>query len=359
MPVELRDWGWDDFFARQLAGAPDGAAPARLTAEYGGCYGVMTAKGGALASLSGKLKHTAASSGEMPVVGDWVLLADKAGADRLPIIRVLERRSKLSRRTVGEAEEEQLIAANADTIFIVQSLDSNFSPRRLERMLAAVLQSGAAPAVILNKADLCADIPAREAETAAVSQGAPVLVLDSVAVSGYGALKPYLEAGRTLAFIGSSGVGKSTIINNLGAERQRTAAVRECDSKGMHTTTTRRLLRLDCGALLIDTPGMKEFGNWDAAAGLREGFDEVEALALECRFTDCGHAEGAPGCAVQAAIAAGKLEAARLESYRKLKKEEASQRARTEAEAYRKKKAGDKKLSRELKRYQQDNDKRK
>ncbi|OGS12026.1 MAG: ribosome small subunit-dependent GTPase A, partial [Elusimicrobia bacterium RIFOXYA12_FULL_57_11] len=307
--MKLEDLGWDVFFQRQLEAAAPGLIPARITAEYAGCYGVHHARGEALASLSGKLKHAAGATGEMPVVGDWVLLADRPGADRLPVITVLKRKSKLSRKAT-EDEVEQPIAANADTIFIVQGLDGNYNPRRLERLLVAVLESGAAPVIILNKADLCPDAARLAAETALQCQGIPVLVLNSLERGGYELLTPFLAKGRTLAFIGSSGVGKSTIINNLGAKKQKTAAVRKSDAKGVHTTTTRRLLPLEGGALLIDTPGMKEFEAWDAPAGLRENFDEIEALALNCRFTNCAHTTE-PDCAVRAALDAGVLAQAR------------------------------------------------
>ncbi|MCX5790793.1 MAG: ribosome small subunit-dependent GTPase A [Elusimicrobia bacterium] len=347
--MELEDLGWDDFFQRQLDAAAAGRQlPARITAEYGGCYGVEYARGTALASISGRLKHTAASTGEMPVVGDWVLLADKKNADRVPIMAVLKRKSKLSRKTAGEEATEQPIAANADTIFIVQGLDGNYNPRRLERLLVAVMESGAEPVVILNKADLCAEAGRLAAETRLQCAGITVLVLDSVSLGGYERLAPFLAKGRTLAFIGSSGVGKSTIINNLGAEQQKTAAVREGDSKGVHTTTTRRLLRLEGGALLIDTPGMKEFEAWDAPTGFRENFDEIETLALNCRFTNCAH-ETEPDCAVRAALDAGALDQARFANYLKLKKEAGYQKARADTAAQLKRKAGARRISRAAK----------
>jgi ribosome biogenesis GTPase len=330
--MKLEDLGWDAFFQSQLDAAGPGLIPARITAEYGGCYGADSGHGEKLASLSGKLKHTAASTGEMPVVGDWVLLADRPGAERLPIQAVLARRSKLSRKATDEEGAEQPIAANADTVFIVQALDSNYNPRRLERYLVAVRESGAAPVIILNKSVLRAEYAKCEEETSLLAPGVAVIALDSVSMLGYDRLAPFMAKGRTIAFIGSSGVGKSTIINNLGAKKQKTAAVRESDSKGVHTTTTRRLLRLDGGALLIDTPGMKEFEAWDAGAGFKENFTEIEQLALNCRFTNCGH-ETEPGCAVRAALESGALEAARYDNYLTMREEAALQKARLEAAA--------------------------
>ncbi|HBA60033.1 MAG TPA: ribosome small subunit-dependent GTPase A [Elusimicrobia bacterium] len=347
--MKLEDLGWNDFFARQLAAAGPGLLPARVTAEYGGCYGVDFGGGEKLAAVSGKFRHTAASAGEMPVVGDWVLLtADAPGAERLPIRAVLARKSKLSRKSTDTEGAEQPIAANADTVFIVQALDANYNSRRMERFLVAARESGAAPVVILNKADLCPEHAQRELETAELAAGLPVITIDSVSLAGYEKLAPFLAKGRTIAFIGSSGVGKSTIINNLGAARQRTAAVRESDSKGMHTTTTRRLLRLDAGALLIDTPGMKEFEAWDAPEGFRENFPEIEELALACRFTNCAH-ETEPGCAVRAALEAGTLDEARFGSYLKLKAEAEYQKARASVTEQLKRKAAGKKISRAIK----------
>lgn len=354
--MKLEDLGWDGFFQRQLEAADPELLPARITAEYGGCYGVEHARGEALASISGKFKHTAATTGEMPVVGDWVLLADRPGADRLPIMAVLKRKSKLSRKAT-EDEVEQPIAANADTIFIVQGLDNNYNPRRLERLLVAVMESGADPVIILNKADLNPEASRLAAETVLLCRGVPVLVLDSVSLGGYGLLAPYLAKGRTLAFIGSSGVGKSTIINNLGAKLQKTAAVRESDSKGVHTTTTRRLLPLKSGALLIDTPGMREFEAWDAPTGFRENFEDIETVALTCRFTNCAH-DTEPGCAVRAALEAGALDAARYDNYLKMKGEAAHQKARNELTAQLKRKADARKLSRAAKALYKDREKR-
>lgn len=353
--MKLTDLGWDEFFARQLEAADPKLIPARIMAEYGGCYGVEHAHGEALASISGKLKHTAASTGEMPVVGDWVLLADRPGADRLPIMAVMRRKSKLSRKAT-EDDVEQPIAANADTIFIVQGLDNNYNLRRLERLLVAVMESRADPVIILNKADLCPEAAILAAETGVLCRDIPVLVLDSITLAGYDRLTPYLAKGRTLAFIGSSGVGKSTIINNLGAKLQKTAAVRESDSKGVHTTTTRRLLPLKGGALLIDTPGMREFEAWDAPTGFRENFDEIETLALTCRFTNCAH-DTEPGCAVRAALEAGALDAARYDNYLKMKKEAAQQKARTDLTAQLSRKAAARKLSRAAKSYFKDREK--
>jgi ribosome biogenesis GTPase len=351
--MKLEDLGWDDFFERQLASAAPGLMPARITAEYAGCYGVSFAGGEALASISGRFRHAGASAGEMPVVGDWVLLAGDRSSERLPIRAVLTRKSKLSRKNAdGGKTAEQPIAANADTIFIVQGLDHNYNPRRIERFLVAVWESGAAPAVILNKADLCDCAAQRAAEAALHAPGVPVIVLDSVSRRGYELLEPFLAKGSTLAFIGSSGVGKSTIINNLtgAGAKQKTAAVREKDSKGVHTTTTRQLILLPGGALLIDTPGIKGLEAWNAPTGLKDGFNDIEELALNCRFTDCGH-ETEPGCAVLKALEAGTLDRSRYLNCLKMKKEAAHQKAKTDQAEQLKHKAGAKKISKAIKNF--------
>ncbi|HAF95176.1 MAG: ribosome small subunit-dependent GTPase A [Elusimicrobia bacterium GWC2_51_8] len=343
--MKLEDLGWDDFFQKQFEAAGPGLIAARVTAEYAGCYEVSFAGGSALASISGRLRHTSASEGEMPVVGDWVLLSNKPAAQRLPIQSVLTRRSKLSRKASDGKKAEQTIAANADTIFVVQGLDKNYNPRRLERFLTAVRESGAAPAVILNKTDICDCVAERAADTALLAPGVPVIALDSVSRRGYELLTPFLAKGRTLAFIGSSGVGKSTIINNLtGNKKQKTAAVREKDSKGAHTTTTRRLIRLDGGALLIDTPGMKGFEAWNAPAGVKDGFKDIEELSLNCRFTNCGH-ETEPGCAVHKAMDSGALDRARCSNFLKIKKEAACRKAKTDQAGQIKRKTGFKRKS--------------
>jgi ribosome biogenesis GTPase len=234
---------------------------------------------------------------------------------------------------VGGGAVEQVVAANVDTVLLVLALNRDFNVRRLERYVAAGWESGAQPVVVLTKADVCDDLAAREAEAAAVAPGVPVHVVSSWEGTGLDVLGAYLGPGRTVALLGSSGAGKSTLLNRLaGAEVMATGAVRDADDRGRHTTTRRELVRLPGGALLIDTPGMRELGLWDAAEGVSQTFGDLEALAVRCRFRDCAH-DSETGCAVQAALTEGSLAPERLASYRKLQRELAFQARRTDMQA--------------------------
>lgn len=318
----LSDLGWNSWFAEQYKKKSKNGKllPARIIAEYAGCYGAETENGTVLLTLSGKVKHFACSPKNMPVVGDWVLFFYENKADKFPIYTVLERKTLLSRAAVGKANEVQPIAANADYVFIVQGLDSNFNLKRLDRYLTAVRGSGVKPIIILNKIDLCPDYLSKKKETEDIVKDIPVFAINSLLGIGYEALFPYVIKGKTLAFIGSSGVGKSTIVNCLGAEKQKVGMLKAKDGKGMHTTTTRRLLMLKNGAMLVDTPGMKEFAAWEANAGFNENFTDIETLALHCKFSNCKH-NTEPQCAVIKAVEDGILSIQRLENYRKLKAE--------------------------------------
>ena len=315
--------GWADSMAQAYApwaDKPD-VHPGRVLIEFNYIYRVFTEAAEIDAVLTGRIKHHATSRGELPAVGDWVVVRKRPDEDRGAIVAVLPRRSRFSRRMAGQVTDEQVVAANVDVVFVVMSLDADFSVRRLERYLLMARESGAAPVVLLTKPDRSDDVGARVQEVTAVAFDVPVHVLNPKRSEGLEQVAQYLSAARTGALLGSSGVGKSTIINRLvGTDVQRTRDVREWDSKGRHTTSHRELVRLPGGGLIIDTPGMRELQLWDANDAVSETFEDIEALASACHFTDCRHRDE-PRCAVKAAVEEGHLSAARHASYLKLQDE--------------------------------------
>jgi ribosome biogenesis GTPase len=324
--VPLTDLGWDEEFARRFAPWANQAdiRPGRVVIEFNHVYRVAIAAEDTReieATLSGRLKHQATSRGELPAVGDWVALRLRPGEDRGAIVGVVPRRSRFSRRMAGNVTDEQVVAANADVVFTVMALDEDYSLRRLERYLLLTRESGASPVILLTKPDVCDDVARRVADVVSLAGDVPVHVLSPKHGQGLEPLAAYLTSGRTGALLGSSGVGKSTIINRLvGSDLQKTREVRESDSTGRHTTSRRELVVLPGGGLLIDTPGMRELQLWDVGDAVRETFDDIGSLAAGCHFTDCRH-RGEPRCAVAAAVADGRLAADRLASYHKLQGE--------------------------------------
>src|SRR5258708_4448560 len=286
----------------------------------------MAPDGESLARVSGRLRHEASGRVDFPAVGDWVVLdAAGAGGGDARIKAVLPRTTHFSRRAAGNPTEQQVVAANIDVVFLVSGLDHDFNPRRIERYLVTAWESGAAPVIVLNKADLVADASTFVADVAALAAGVPVHAVSAKRPESMEILRGHVGRGRSAALLGSSGVGKSSIINALiGEEVLRTREVRESDSRGRHTTTGRQLVVLPGGGILIDTPGMRELQLWDTGEAVGGAFADVESIGESCRFRDCRHATE-PGCAVVAAAASGMLPEARLESYRKLQGEQAFQ----------------------------------
>ncbi len=329
----LKRLGWNAFFQDQIGPELSQFGIARIVEEQRGLYRVAGDADG-WAEVSGRFRHDAGSNADFPVVGDWVCIAALAGADRAIIHRRLDRRGVVSRKAAGRAIVEQVMAANVDIIFLVTAPSGDINPRRMERYLTMAWEAGAAPVVVLNKADLCEDPSAAVNAMRTRLPFVEIVAVSALHNERLEALAPFLKPETTAAMLGSSGVGKSTLINRLlGHEVQKVSAISEVDRKGRHTTTSRHLIELENGAMLIDTPGMRELQPWTDESGVGGAFEDVLRLAQSCRFTDCSHT-AEPGCAVAEAVAAGTLEVARLDHYRHLLREAAfEERKRDKAAA--------------------------
>jgi ribosome biogenesis GTPase len=322
MSIDLTAIGWTARLADAFAPhAAEGLIPARVALEHTHIYRVFTEGGEWLARVSGRLRHQAAGRVDFPGVGDWVALEPPVEGADARIRAVLPRRSRFSRRAAGDPTEEQIVAANIDTVFLVSGLDGDFNPRRIERYLVVASDSGAVPVVVLNKMDLVEDLPVVLAEVVALAPGIDVHAVSCRRPESLDVLRRYLGHGQTGALLGSSGVGKSSIVNQLiGHELLRTREVRASDSRGRHVSTARQLVMLPGEGVLIDTPGMRELQLWSDGESAAETFDDINVFAPGCHFSDCEH-RGEPRCAVRAAVDDGRLAPERLEGYVKLQEE--------------------------------------
>jgi ribosome biogenesis GTPase len=357
--MELSQLGWNEFFEQDFGEfRRRGCVPARIAREHKRLYLAYSELGEFSSGVSGRMRYSAGSKADLPAVGDWVALEPHQTEGSATIHGVLPRKSKFCRKVAWVRTEEQVLAANIDFAFLVSGLDRDFNVRRLERYLTLTWESGAKPVVVLNKSDVCENLEECIEEAESVALGVPVHAVSALAGSGLEPLRTYTACGSTVALLGSSGVGKSSIINSLiGEDLLKVGALRKGDGKGRHVTTTRELVLIPDGGSIIDTPGMRELQLWADERSLEGSFEDIEDLAAECRFRDCQH-QTEPGCAVTAAIEGGTLDATRYRSYVKLRKELRILAVRKDQRARGDNKAGMKKIakwSRQLKKFRRKN----
>jgi len=320
--LKLESLGWNSYFEQffqpyQVEGFEIG----RVTLEHKRLYRILTEQGELLAEISGKFRYNAKGIEDYPAVGDWVVIKARWDEKKATIHSILPRKSKFSRKIAGTTTEEQIVATNVDTIFLVNALNHDFNLRRIERYLLTAWESGANPVIVLSKSDLCDNVNEKIQEVESIAMGVPIHAISAEKNIGIDSLKTYLRDGQTIALLGSSGVGKSTLTNLLlGYHKQDVQEIREEDGRGKHTTTHRELVLLESGGILIDTPGMRELQLWGGEDSLNKPFTDIEELANECRFRDCTH-NNEPGCAIQEAIKQGILDKNRFHHFKKLQKE--------------------------------------
>lgn len=318
--INMKQYGLSETFVKSVYNFSD-LTVARILSQEKGIYRLVSSHGEKWGEISGRFHYDVQAKSEYPEVGDFVMVDWNKSGGTAVIRHVLPRKSCFIRKTAGVKNEEQVVAANIDTVFLCMSLNNDFNLRRLERYVSIAWNSGAVPVVVLTKADLCSNLEHKLFEVSSVAEGVDVLVTNTINQDGYEEIYPYLTEGKTIAFIGSSGVGKSTLINCLLGEKHLDTNGLRNDDKGRHTTTHRELILLPSGGMVIDTPGMRELGMWDAGDGINQTFADIEMLAQKCRFRDCTHSGNETGCAVQEAVECGELSIDRLRSWQKLMNE--------------------------------------
>ncbi len=348
--MELEQLGWNSFFKENFRNYADkGYGVGRVYLENRQSFWLYTKTGEIKADVSGRMSYHADTRSDFPAVGDWVVIRPKEDKSQAIIHAILPRKSKFSRKVSGSSIEEQIVATNIDTVMLVSGLDNDFNLRRIERYLVMVSASGAQPVILLNKADICADVESRIAEVKRIAPNVPIVPLSATQDEQLTDLYRYIKDGETVALLGSSGVGKSTITNHLlgAGERQKVQEVREGDDRGRHTTTKRELIVLPNGGLIIDTPGMRELQLWVSEEGLESSFEDIEAMTAQCFYNNCEH-NGTRGCAIEEALNNGSLDNERWASHNKLHKELAYITEKQDEKAVQTKKKNIKKITRQF-----------